>query len=216
MKTVALVPIKLNSERLPGKNIKKLNGKPLIHYILQQLTLCKSIDHIYVFCSDTRIIPYIKSFSKVSYLKRSKTLDTSKATINDVLESFVSKVKADVYVLANATAPLLKAQSISKCVDAVISKKYDSAFTAINLHTFAWINGKPNYTLSNAERTQDLPPIVIETCGAWVFRSEVFKKTHGRIGKSPFIYNVSDTEAVDIDELKDFQYAEYLLKTKKC
>ena len=59
MKTVAFVPIKLNSERLPFKNIRLFkNGKPLIYYILNTLKKVSEIDEIYVYCSSDEIIKY--------------------------------------------------------------------------------------------------------------------------------------------------------------
>ncbi|MDR0643419.1 MAG: hypothetical protein LBG05_00695 [Treponema sp.] len=56
MKVIALVPVKLNNERLPGKNTKPFdNGEPLIHYILTTLAKVKRCEEIYVYCSDARI-----------------------------------------------------------------------------------------------------------------------------------------------------------------
>lgn len=215
MKIVGMVQIKLNNERLPGKNIKKLNGKPLIHYILSQLSKCKQLDELYVFCSDKKILPYLKSFPKIKFLQREKALDGKKVKFGEIFESFYKKVKADIYVCGYATAPLLQANSISKCIDAVVSKKYDSAFTATKLNTFVWVKGKPNYTLSDIERTQDLPPVIVETTGCYVFTSDVFKKYHARTGKKPYIHIVSNEEGIDVDEQKDFDLASYLIQNNK-
>ena len=52
MKVVALVPIKLNSQRLPHKNILPLLGKPLCYHIVSRLLDIKSIDEVYVYCSE--------------------------------------------------------------------------------------------------------------------------------------------------------------------
>ena len=74
MKIVAVVPMKLNNRRLPQKNTKAFtNGKPLCYYILSTLLKIKSIDEIYVYCSN----PDIKEFipEGVRYLKRSSSLD---------------------------------------------------------------------------------------------------------------------------------------------
>ena len=58
MKTVALVPIKLNSQRLPHKNILPLAGHPLCYHILDTLLKTHGIDEVYVYCSDESVKNY--------------------------------------------------------------------------------------------------------------------------------------------------------------
>ena len=55
MKTVAFVPIRLNSQRVAGKNLRPLDGSPLMCHILKTLTEVEGIDEVYVFCSDEEI-----------------------------------------------------------------------------------------------------------------------------------------------------------------
>ena len=49
MKTVAFVPIRLNSQRVAGKNMRLLGGKPLMCHILETLVQVESIDEVYVY-----------------------------------------------------------------------------------------------------------------------------------------------------------------------
>ena len=55
MKTAAFVPIRLNSQRVSGKNLRPLSGSPLMCHILRTLTEVEGIDEVYVYCSDERI-----------------------------------------------------------------------------------------------------------------------------------------------------------------
>ena len=74
MKTVAIVPMKLNNRRLPQKNTKCFtDGKPLCFYILSTLLEVEGIDDVYVYCSN----PDIKEFipERVKYIQRSSELD---------------------------------------------------------------------------------------------------------------------------------------------
>ena len=115
MKTVAVVPIKMNNERLPGKNTKCFdNGEPLIKYVLSSLSKVKNIDEIYVFCSNETICEYLPE--NVKYLKREEWLDLSSTSITDVLTSFADNVDADIYVLSHATAPFISSESIEKAL----------------------------------------------------------------------------------------------------
>ena len=158
MKTVAFVPIKMNNERLPGKNTKEFsNGRPLISYILETLKQTKGIDEIYVYCSNPSIKEYIPE--GVTYLQRDEYLDKSTTSFNEVLKYFARDVDADIYLLTHATAPFIKKESFEKGIAAVKSGDYDSALTVEKLQEFLWKDGKPfNYNPSRIPRTQDLEP----------------------------------------------------------
>ena len=208
MKTVAVVPMKLNNRRLPQKNIKAFtNGEPLCHYILSTLLKVEGIDEVYVYCSDEVIKNYIPE--GVKYLKRSASLDLDSTKMNEVLECFAEDVPADVYVMTHTTAPFISAESISKGLQAVLSGDYDSAFAVKKLQDFLWQDGKPfNYQLDNIPRTQDLPPFYEETSGFYIYRSEIINDMHRRIGNVPYLVEVGEIEAIDIDEPEDFEIAD--------
>ena len=73
MKVVAFVPIRLNSKRVVGKNLKLLGGKPLMWYILETLAKVKNIDEVYVYCSNPAVKPYLPE--GVKFLQRDERLD---------------------------------------------------------------------------------------------------------------------------------------------
>ena len=208
MKTVAIVPMKLNNRRLPQKNTKCFtNGKPLCHYILSTLLKVKGIDEVYVYCSNPDIQEFIPE--GVKYLRRSSSLDQDITKMNEVLRCFANEVSADIYVLAHTTAPFIKKESIEKGLEAVKSGKYDSSFAAKKLQDFLWKDGKPfNYELDNIPRTQDLPLIYKETSGFYIYKNNIMSEFNRRIGDKPFIVEVGEIEGVDIDEAEDFVIAD--------
>lgn len=208
MKTVAFVPVKLNSERLPLKNIKPFtNGEPLIKYILNTLVTVPELDEIYVYCSDESVKKYLPE--KVKFLKRDPYYDLSTTKFNEVLESFAKIVDADVYVLTHATAPFMSAASISEGINKVASGEYGSAHAVSLLQEFLWRDGKPlNYELDNIPRTQDLPKIYTETCGLYVYPKQLILDQHRRISNSPYLIEVSKIEACDINTEEDFVIAD--------
>ncbi len=208
MKTIAIVPMKLNNRRLPQKNTKLFtNGKPLCYYILSTLLSVEGVDDVYVYCSNSAIQDYIPD--KVKYLQRSTLLDQDTTSMTEVLTCFTKEVPADVYVMTHTTAPFIKKDSIEKGLLAVKSGEYDSAFAAKKLQDFLWKDGKPfNYDLANIPRTQDLQPIYEETSGFYIYQHDVMDKLHRRIGDKPFIVEVGEIESVDIDEPEDFLIAD--------
>lgn len=211
MRIVAIMPIKLNNERLPGKNTKLLGGRPLLQYELLNLKATGLIDSINVFCSSTDVIPYLPN--GVQYVKRPDCLDLPTSNFNQIFDCFLVEHDADIYVYAHATAPFISVETMRDCINAVVSGKFDSAFCASKIQDFLWLNGEPlNFDATNIPRSQDLQPIYRETSGVYVFTKDAYQETHRRIGKNPFIKEVSYKEAVDINNPDDFQLAQALLK----
>lgn len=208
MKIVAVVPMKLNNKRLPGKNIKQLStGVPLCTYIFKTLMRVDGIDEKYVYCSDESIQQYM--LDGIHYLKRSTDLDKDSASMNQVLKAFAQDVDADVYVMAHTTAPFISSKSIEKGIDMVVNYDYDSAFSVKKVQDFLWKDGTPlNYTLDNIPRTQDLPVIYEETSGFYIYKKEIINRLNRRIGAHPYLVEVNGIEAIDIDEKDDFYIAD--------
>lgn len=206
MKTVALVPIKLNSQRLKNKNILPLAGHPLCWHICNSLINAKGIDEVYVYCSDEAIKQYLPE--GVIFKQRDKKLDGDLVKGFDIYRSFINEVDSDVYILAHTTSPFIKTTSIENALSHILSGEYDSAFSAERVQTFAWYDGKPiNYDLNDVPRTQDLEPVWIETSAFFMFKKEIFTEHCRRIGFKPYIQEVCGVEAVDIDEQKDYDFA---------
>ena len=165
MKTVAFVPIRLNSQRVAGKNLRPLDGSPLMCHILKTLTEVEGIDEVYVFCSDEGIRALLPE--GVQLLLRDPSLDSDTTLGREIYDSFTARVGADLYILAHATSPFIRAATLADALGKVRSGEYDSAFSAEKIQTFAWFEGRPlNYALDNIPRTQTIEPVYIETSAA--------------------------------------------------
>lgn len=210
MKIVAIMPIKLQNERLPGKNTMVLGDKPLLQHELDTLKDTKMLDEIIVYCSDEAVTEYLPE--GVRFLKRPEYLDLPTSNFTQIFENFMSEVNADIYVYAHATAPFISLNTMVECIKAVKEEDYDSAFCATKIQDFLWENGKPlNFDAANIPRSQDLNPIYRETSGVYVFTKKVFEKYGRRIGVNPFIKEVSYKEAVDINNPEDFVLAKAMV-----
>ena len=206
MKVVAFVPIRLNSKRVVGKNLKTLGGKPLMQYILETLVKVGNIDEVYVYCSSEEVIPYLPL--GVKFLKRSTALDSDETLGKEIYEAFVNDVDADVYMLAHTTSPFIKATTIENAIEKVISGGHDSSFSAQKIQTFTWYNGKPlNYSLKDIPRTQTIEPVYVETSAFYIFRREVWTELGQRIGNTPHMAIIDQIEGIDIDYPEDFEFA---------
>lgn len=214
MRIVAFVPIKMNSQRVPHKNILPLGNHVLAWYVFNALSGVKGIDKIYVYCSDESIKDYIPK--NISFLKRDPYLDGNEVKGFEIYNRFINDVDADVYVLSHATSPFIETSSIQSALNHIISGENDSAFSAKKIQTFLWDKTGPlNYNPNDVPRTQDLSPIYAEVGAFYMFRKEVFTDMHRRIGNSPYIQVLNDIEGVDIDEPADFEFAKMIANIKK-
>ncbi len=210
MKVVAFVPIRLNSKRVVGKNLKQLGGKPLMWYILETLVKVKEIDEVYVYCSSEEIIPHLPE--GVKFLKRSEWLDRDETLGEEIYDAFTKEVNADVYMLAHTTSPFIKESTISNAIEQVMSGGYDSAFSAQKVQTFCWHNGKPlNYDLKKIPQTQKIEPVFVETSAFYIFRKEIWTTEHQRVGFNPYMAITDTIEGIDIDYPEDFEFAEKVI-----
>ena len=211
MKVVAFVPIRLNSKRVVGKNLKMLGNKPLLQYILETLTNAASIDEVYVYCSQEEIIPLLPQ--GVKFLKRDESLDRDETLGQEIYDAFTKEIDADVYVLAHTTSPFIKVETIDNAVRQVTEGNHDSAFSAQKVQTFTWYKGEPlNYDLKEIPRTQTIEPVYFETSAFYIFRKEIWTIEHQRIGRNPYIAIVNPIEGIDIDNPEDFEFAEQVLQ----
>lgn len=214
MKTACFIPIKAKSERVPGKNLRLLNGKKLYQYICEHVIEANGFDDIYIDTNSSEITEYAKSIG-LQTIMREERLAENTANGNDLLVHHYDMFpNYDFYFQLFATAPFLQPKSINTCVKTLVSSSdYDSCFTATKNHGFYWLNNNPiNYRPCILPRSQDMSPVIEETTGLYGISAESLKKYRCRIGRNPYIHVVSKFEAVDINTEEDLKIAEYIGK----
>lgn len=213
-KVVAFVPIKLNSQRLPHKNILPLGDRPLCWYVFDILLQIQKIDEVCVFCSDEKVMNYLPN--GVRFVKRDSRLDGDLVTGNEIYQDFIEAVDSEIYLLAHTTSPFMTQHSLENALTNVLSENYDSALSVEKKQTFAWYKGETlNYQLNDIPRTQDIEPVYIETSGFFIFKKEHFVSEGRRIGFNPYFQVVDDMEAIDIDTRQDYEFALKIMEANK-
>lgn len=209
MKVVAFATVKLNSERVPHKNLQPIGSKPLCYHIVNTALEVKDIDEVYVYCSDDEVTKHIPEEAK--FLKREAWLDGNEIRAKDTYTAFLKDVDADIYIAMCTTSPFTQKETIENALNKVLYEGYDSAFSAKRMQTFAWYEGKPiNYDIENVPRTQDMEPVFVETSAFFIFTKELWTKYGRRIGFHPYIQEVGEIEAVDIDTMEDLKFAQII------
>lgn len=214
MSAACFIPIKANSERVPGKNFRVLNGRKLYEYIIEHALDAAVFNAIYVDTNSDEIKEYCKGMG-CEIIDRKAELAQNTANGNDLLNYQYSLYpQYDYYFQIFATAPYLQPSSIRACVEMLAeSAVYDSCFTAVRHQGFFWLNNIPaNYRPCILPRSQDMQPVVEETTGLYGMSKDALEKYHCRIGAKPYIHYVSKFEAVDINTEEDLKLAEHIGK----
>ncbi len=214
MRSVCFIPIKSHSERVPGKNLRILNGKKLYRYICENVKKANVFDEVFIDTNSEEVAAFAESMD-FSVIKRKPELAKNTVNGNDLLVyHYLQYPDFDYYFQLFATAPYLKAESIKACFEKLTSSTtYDSCFTATENHSFYWYAGNPvNYRPGILPRSQDMLPVMEETTGLYGITQESLEKYRCRIGRTPYIHVVDKFEAVDINTEEDLRIAEYVGK----
>jgi len=204
MKIIAIIPIKSNSERVPEKNFRIINGKPLYRFLLDKMSSC-NFDEVFVDTDSDEIKEYCNK-NNLNIIDRLPSLARNDANGNDLLNYHASIIDADVYFQLFVTAPLLKVSTINQCINVMKSNEiYDSILTVEEIYSWFWFDNKPvNYEPAILPRSQDAKPIIKETTGLYGIRKDILNKNKCRIGEHPYFFSVQDDESIDLDCESDF------------
>lgn len=220
-KITALVPMRHHSQRVPGKNFRPLDGRPLFAHILTTLQSVPEINHILVDTDSTEIIEGIKSdFPAVQCVSRPENLRADTIPMNEILMYDTSLVQSDFFLQTHSTNPLLKAETISKAIQTLLAQypAYDSLFSVTRFQSRFWdglgrpVNHNPNILL----QTQDLPPIFEENSCLYLFTRETLSEKRNRLGDRPYLFEIDADEAWDIDEEIDFKLVDLMIRARKA
>jgi CMP-N-acetylneuraminic acid synthetase len=201
---------------VPGKNYRPLAGKPLFRHILDTLLLCPEIDKIVIDTDSPVIMDELRQhYPDVMVLERPEHLRADTIPMNEILLHDTSLIQADLYLQTHSTNPLLRHETISSAIQALISNypSYDSLFAVTRLQSRLWDQlGRPiNHNPAILLRTQDLPPVYEENSCLYLFTRQTLELKRNRLGERPFLFEMDRDEAWDIDEELDFLIADLLL-----
>ncbi|BAJ62683.1 cytidylyltransferase domain-containing protein [Anaerolinea thermophila] len=215
-RVVALVPMRHHSERVPGKNYRPLAGKPLYRHILDTLLAVPEISEVVIDTDSPVILEGLaRDYPQVRAIERPVHLRDGGIPMNEILMHDTSLVPADLYLQTHSTNPLLRAETLSRAIQTLrgVYPAYDSLFGVTRLQVRLWdqltrpINHNPAILL----RTQDLPPVYMENSCVYLFTRQTLEQRRNRLGERPYMFEISQEEAWDIDEESTFQMVEFLL-----
>jgi len=223
MSTIGLLPMKGHSERVPGKNVKPLNGKPLFFYIadtLKEAGLCELL----AINTDSEDIGRLASGRYgdwVRIIERPRELCGDHVPMNSIIEHDISLLGIENdYFQTHSTNPLLSVGTVKAALNQYQAGRQraqlDSVFSVNALHTRLYDKDlKPlNHNPAVLVRTQDLDVIYEENSNFYIFSGESFFTNNHRIGRypSPYVMSRNSPEGIDIDQPSDWDFAEMIFK----
>ena len=216
---VALLPFKRNSTRVPNKNFREMHSKPLYCWVLEALTNSKLVDQIVINTDalDLIIDNPLVSHEKVTLVDRQERLIGDEVSMNLIIESDLKCISGDQFLMTHVTNPLVQSTTFDRAICKFRSNlqngTFDSLFSVNKLQErFYTEEGTPiNHDPEVLLPTQCLTPIYKENSNIYIFTRESFVKTGGRIGQRPFLFEMNETESIDIDNQQDWLIAEALL-----
>jgi N-acylneuraminate cytidylyltransferase len=218
MKKIGIIPLRKDSKGIPGKNKKKMVGRPLFAWVLTE-AIFSNLDEVYVFTDDLEIIEFVKReyhwAKKVKALLRNKENANDTASTESAILEFSEKVNHDygILCLLQATSPLTMAENINAGLEKITKESFDSAVSVVKTHRFIWnSNGTPqNYDVFNRPRRQDFDGLLIENGAVYCTTKEAFLKSKNRVSGTIGLIEMPDNTLMEIDSLWDWQIIESLL-----
>ena len=222
MKILAVIPARGGSKGIPRKNLRLLNGKPLIFYSINNALKCELIDDVVV-TSDSDEIIYIAESYGVDTVCRAQNLCDDRTTLDPVVCDAVVKMEKlkkynyDIVVTLQPTSPLLSVETLNDALENFINSDFDTYISVTNSPHLSWTRERDNGFKPMYQKRlirQALPPCYLET-GAFLITKRNFVSNSNRIGDKVNVYEVPKFESVDIDEYDDWIICENRMKKKK-
>ncbi len=222
-KILVVIPARGGSKRIPRKNVRIMNGQPLILYSVEN-ALSLSADHdvdLVVSTDDEELESIVKNHG-VEVIQRDAALAKDNVTLDPVIYDAVIKKEAqkkeryDLVITMQATSPTLKKETLKKAVELFENEDYDTMISCVNKPHLSWTK-REGRIIKNYEKrlnSQELPSNYLET-GAFLITRRECVNEKSRIGENITVYETDATEAVDIDTEEDWIAAESILKRKK-
>lgn len=208
---IIYIPIKENSQRVPQKNFREFQGKPLWEHTIDKL---KDFQVVVDTDSET-IIDACQDKEWVTTFLRPEELRGDKVSVVDLIKNYFQDFPSDWWILQlHVTSPFLKVETIEKLRDKVSKQKIDSAFSVDKIQNRFWRDETYglvpiNHNPMKLEQTQDLPPYYMENSCFYLFKRSVLD--YGtRIGKKPLQIEIEFPENLDIDTEKDWEIVKLL------
>lgn len=220
MNILAIIPARAGSKGIPRKNVRLLNGKPLVSYSIENAVNSEYITHVAVSTDDIEVKTIAQKYDTY-VIDRPAELCGDSVTLDSVIYHAVEKMKAeagivfDIVITMQPTSPLLTVDVLDNAIKNHIETNMDTTISGVNEPHLAWseCNGEVYPLYEKRLNRQYLPKHLKET-GAFVITKGEFVKPTGRFGNKISIFETPAKQSIDIDTWQDWVLTEAQMKRK--
>lgn len=225
-KIYAIIPARGGSKGIPGKNIKLLDGKPLIYYTIKESFKSQYLNEIFV-STDDPIIAEVSKKCGANIIKRPPELAADDSPTIDAIIHAINTIKCDndqdILVLLQPTSPLRKANDIDAAIELFLERECDSVISMCKVdHPPYWCFIMNNGILQPLfgdkylkMRRQELPEIYRPNGAIYITSLGNLYKNKGFYCDKMIPYQMSPEKSIDIDNEIDFKIAEIMVRNEK-
>ncbi len=224
---VALIPVRGGSKSIPLKNIKPINGKPLVYWTVRAACGCQFIDRVYVTTDCEKIRDTVERFKegaesdvfdKVCVIGRSADSASDTASTESVMLEFAHKYKFDNIVLIQATSPLLNSDDLDRGFEKFFQEGTDSVLSVVRQKRFNWMEDEDgyahptNYDVYHRPRRQEFDGYLVENGAFYISSKKNLEYSKNRVSGNIKIVEMHEDTFFEIDEPDDWVIIEALMK----
>lgn len=217
---VAFIPVRGGSKSIPLKNIKIINGQPLVYWVAKAASESKYVDQVYIATDSDAIRNCVASFNmpKVKVIDRSAESASDTASTESAMLEFANKYDFDNIVLIQATSPLLSYKDIDKGFETFNEKGVDSVLSVVKQKRFHWDNDEngfahpTNYDVYNRPRRQEFNGYFVENGAFYITSKKDLLRTKNRVSGNIKVVELNEDTFFEIDEPSDWIIIEALMK----
>ena len=221
-KVVLHIPAREGNKRVPKKNLREMNGSPMISYAIKESLESKITNETYVNTDSLEIISYVeKNFSKCKIYKRPSKLASDNSSSEDFNLDIMNNLNADTLVMINPVCPLIESSDISDAFKKYMKSDCDTLIScsSTNMQTFCGnnpVNINLNEQLAPSQKNQKVSilnwAITIWDCR--LFRNRIKNFGYAVLGENRLLYELDIIKSIKVSYEDDFTLAEKLLKLK--
>lgn len=218
---VIVIPARSGSKRIKNKNIKILNNKPLITFLLDKFKKKKLKEKIFVSSDSNKIKNIVSNYKNINFVKRPKKLASDLSKIEEALIHVINKekLKKNGWIITiQPNSPFINYETIKKIINLTKISKKNCIMTVSKNNSDFWYKDKNNKNLVKRlfpkapRNTQKRQPLFEENSAIYATKISYLLKTKKIFDQKNISYEISKIEGLDINDRVDFLIAESIIK----
>ncbi|EKH5422151.1 acylneuraminate cytidylyltransferase, partial [Campylobacter coli] len=214
-------PARLGSQRVRQKNLRLIEGEPMIAYAIKACKNASSISDIYV-NTESDLIGQVALDYGVKYYKRNQELALDYIVSDQFNYDFLKKIECEALVMVNPVSPLIESIDIEEAINFFETNQLDSMISVKDERLQSFYQGKAlNFNKDGLlPMTQNIDPVQICVWTICIWRRESFIKAYEKNGYAVFngkyaLWPINPLKSIKISYEEDFLLAEQLLRARK-